>query len=215
MTDLFIINFKAYRKGTGIHAKKLLKELEEIPSSNIIVCLNPADTHLANQTSITCYAQLTHRVEYGSNTGHIPTELVKDLGCEGVIINHSENTLPAEEVDLLVRHATKQGLKSVVCVPTVRKAKKYSSFKPSYIAIEPPSLIGGDVSVSSSQPSLIKDAVNATKNIPLLCGAGVKSAEDVRKAKELGSQGILVASGVVKAESPVRAAKNMIQGFSM
>ena len=35
----------------------------------------------------------------------------------------------------------------------------------------------------------------------LLCGAGIVSGQDVRKAIELGSEGILVASGIVKAKN--------------
>jgi triosephosphate isomerase len=35
-----------------------------------------------------------------------------------------------------------------------------------------------------------------------LCGAGVKTGEDVAMALKLGSEGILVASGVVKAKYP-------------
>jgi len=34
-----------------------------------------------------------------------------------------------------------------------------------------------------------------------LCGAGIVSGQDVSKAKELGSRGILVASGIVKAKN--------------
>ena len=39
---------------------------------------------------------------------------------------------------------------------------------------------------------------NSTK---LLCGAGIVSGEDVARAKQLGSKGILVASGIVKAKN--------------
>jgi len=43
----------------------------------------------------------------------------------------------------------------------------------------------------------VKDSKNKTK---LLCGAGIVSGEDVSKAVELGSKGILVASGIIKAK---------------
>jgi triosephosphate isomerase len=33
----------------------------------------------------------------------------------------------------------------------------------------------------------------------ILCGAGIVSGEDVRKAVELGAEGVLVSSSVVKA----------------
>jgi triosephosphate isomerase len=55
--------------------------------------------------------------------------------------------------------------------------------------------------------------VNSVEKIPVLCGAGVKNGEDVRKAKELGAKGILVASGVVKAENPEEAIRDLLEGF--
>jgi triosephosphate isomerase len=38
--------------------------------------------------------------------------------------------------------------------------------------------------------------------IKVLCGAGITNKEDVKKALELGTVGVLVASGIVKAENP-------------
>ncbi|HEV3432508.1 MAG TPA: hypothetical protein VG098_00795 [Nitrososphaera sp.] len=35
----------------------------------------------------------------------------------------------------------------------------------------------------------------------MICGAGISDKDDVSKAMDLGSQGILVASGVIKAAS--------------
>ena len=54
-----------------------------------------------------------------------------------------------------------------------------------------------------------KKARNSTK---LLCGAGIVTAEDVERAIELGSHGILVASGIVKSRNWNRdkTAKNEI-----
>ena len=73
------------------------------------------------------------------------------------------------------------------------------------IAIEPPELIGSGRAVSKVNPSIITDSINAAKdvdsNVDLLCGAGIVTAEDVEIALELGSQGILIASGVIKAEN--------------
>ena len=54
-------------------------------------------------------------------------------------------------------------------------------------------------------PGLIIKAAEAIKssknNTKLLCGAGIVSGEDVTKAIELGSKGILVASGIIKAKN--------------
>ncbi len=92
---------------------------------------------------------------------------------------------------------------SIVCVKDVAEVKKYVKLNPDYIAIEPPELIGSGKAVSKEKPELIAKAADAVKNsnTKLLCGAGIVSGEDVSKAIELGSKGILVASGIIKAKN--------------
>ena len=93
---------------------------------------------------------------------------------------------------------------SILCVKDVEEVKKYSKLNPDYIAIEPPELIGSGKAVSKEKPELITKAAMAVKsaknNTKLLCGAGIVSGEDVVKAIELGSKGILVASGIIKSK---------------
>jgi triosephosphate isomerase len=92
-----------------------------------------------------------------------------------------------------------------------------ASTHPDYIAVEPPELIGGEVSVSKAKPEVIVDTINDVheidETIPVLCGAGVKDREDVRIAMKLGSRGILVASGVTKAKDPKAAILDLLAGF--
>ena len=94
---------------------------------------------------------------------------------------------------------------SVVCVKDVAEAKKYARLAPDYIAIEPPELIGSGRAVSKEKPELVTKAASGVKSAKnktkLLCGAGIVSGEDVGKAIELGSKGILVASGIIKAKN--------------
>jgi Thiazole biosynthesis protein ThiG. len=46
-----------------------------------------------------------------------------------------------------------------------------------------------------------------------LCGAGIKNREDVAKAIELGSDGILLASGIVKAKDVNAACEEIFRGI--
>ena len=87
----------------------------------------------------------------------------------------------------------------------MREAEKYAKLNPTYIAIEPPELIGTGRAISTERPGLItkslsvvKKARNSTK---LLCGAGIVTSKDVKRAVELGSRGILVASGIIKSRN--------------
>jgi triosephosphate isomerase len=50
--------------------------------------------------------------------------------------------------------------------------------------------------------------VNA--EVVVLCGAGITSGEDVAAAMRLGTEGVLVASGIVKAKNPYK----VMMGFA-
>ena len=94
---------------------------------------------------------------------------------------------------------------SVVCVKSVNEAAKYAKHNPTYIAIEPPELIGTGKAVSKERPEVITRSVLAVKiaknSTKLLCGAGIVSGDDVAKAMQLGANGILVASGIIKSKN--------------
>jgi triosephosphate isomerase len=81
------------------------------------------------------------------------------------------------------------------------------------IAIEPPDLIGTGVAVSKARPELITNAIKRIRSInssvDILCGAGVSTAEDVSKALQLGTHGVLVSSSVVKGKNPSQLLENM------
>ncbi|TLM97662.1 triose-phosphate isomerase, partial [bacterium] len=62
------------------------------------------------------------------------------------------------------------------------------------------------ISVSKAKPEAVTNALQLVKKVnpslTVLCGAGISNAEDVRVALKLGTMGVLLASGVVKAKDP-------------
>jgi triosephosphate isomerase len=154
-------------------------------------------------------------MDYGAHTGYIIPSAIKYAGATGTLINHSEHNLTFnfKEIENRINVAKEAGLEVCVCARTARVAKKIARYKPDYIAVEPAELIGGDISISTAKPQLIKKSVDATYPVPLLVGAGVKNREDVRKGVELGAKGILVASGVVKAKDVKAAIIDLLEGF--
>nr|NIN52781.1 triose-phosphate isomerase [Nitrososphaeria archaeon]NIQ33327.1 triose-phosphate isomerase [Nitrososphaeria archaeon] len=147
-------------------------------------------------------------------TGHISPYYIGELGVEGTLLNHSERKLVLNRIIESLKAAGEAGLKTVLCAATPTEAANVldSGVKVSAVAIEPPELIGTGRAVSRYKPELIEEAAQVIKGykVPLLCGAGIVTGEDVKKAGELGSQGILVASGVVKAPIP----KQVLQDFA-
>jgi triosephosphate isomerase len=82
------------------------------------------------------------------------------------------------------------------------------------VAVEPPELIGGDVSVSQADPDIVENAVDAAAavddSVDVLCGAGISSGEDLVSAGDLGASGVLLASGVAKADEPKEALADLV-----
>jgi len=54
---------------------------------------------------------------------------------------------------------------------------------------------------------------SVNKKVKVLCGAGVKNGKDVSKALELGSEGVLLASGVVKATDKKSVIQDLASGI--
>ena len=153
----------------------------------------------------------------GSATGWVTPSMVKACGCRGTLINHAEHKVDAEAVGQAVAMARELGLVTVVCANTVEDAKILAKFAPDYIAVEPPELIGGDISVTTADPSIVKNTVEQVKAvnpaIRVLCGAGVKNGKDVAAALSLGAEGVLLASGVVKAADPRAVLRDLVSGL--
>ena len=81
-----------------------------------------------------------------------------------------------------------------------------AAMHPDITSVEPPELIGTGISVSKAKPEVITDTVKLVHKVDpqttIFCGAGISTAEDVAIALKLGTRGVLVASGIVKAKDP-------------
>jgi triosephosphate isomerase len=205
---MFIINCKNYNEISGDKINKLAVIAEKISKKHKIqIALAPPHHQLASikKSKLLIFAQHLDDAKVGSTTGYMIPEIVKKSKVNGALINHSEHRISPREITNLVKRLKKLKMKTVVCVKNVREAEKYAKLNPTYIAIEPPELIGTGRAISTERPQLITkavDAVQSAKNTTkLLCGAGIVSGDDVARAKELGSKGILVASGIIKAKN--------------
>ncbi len=207
---LILVNFKTYREGMGENAVRLAKIAEQVhlkTGASIAVAPQLADSKIVIDCSETpVFAQHVDPVGMGQFTGHVLPESVAEAGCIGTLINHSERQLSLEIIKATIKRAREADLATIVCVDTVEKGRQVASFSPEAIAIEPPELIGSGISVSKAKPEVVSGSVTAIKHvnskIRVLCGAGVTNGEDVVAAQKLGAEGILVASGIVKAKDP-------------
>jgi len=213
MRPVYIINFKTYKEATGKKALVLAKICDRVAGqkgARIIVCLQPADICISRKIKIPVFAQHIDPVEKGQTTGYVLADDVRAEGASGTLLNHSEHKIPFGRLKKAVAMCRKNRLKTVVCASTPAEAKKISLLRPDYIAIEPPELIGGKISVSEAKPEIVTRTTRAIRKIPVLCGAGIHQRGDVAKALKLGAKGILVSSAVVKAKNPERFLKGLV-----
>lgn len=205
---MFIINYKNYEEISGDKAVKLAAVASLMAKKYKVKIAIAPPHHLLSAVRNYLGPVLSQHVDnanVGSTTGFVIPELLKKSKISGSLINHSEHRIPSKDIIQLVERLQKLKMISVVCVKDVAEAAKYAKLNPTYIAIEPPELIGSGKAVSTEKPELITKAVQAVSaaknNTKLLCGAGIVSGQDVKKAMDLGSKGILVASGIVKAKN--------------
>ena len=205
-----LVNFKTYLEATGKRAVELSDKIEAVGrDTGVRVGVAPQFcdiAQVASQVEIPVFAQHVDPMAPGAFTGHVLAESVKAAGAAGTIINHSERTIRLLDIEKSVEHAREVGLATVTCASTARLAAAVALSEPDIVAIEPPELIGSGRAVSKERPELITESVrrirNVNPNVKILCGAGITTGEDVYAALKLGTQGILVASGVVKAPKP-------------
>ncbi|MFQ5919496.1 MAG: triose-phosphate isomerase [Thermoplasmata archaeon] len=220
-TPLLILNFKAYPEAVGPRALELARiAQEQSQETGKAVAVAPFTGDLArvaDQVAIPVLAQHCDDRPAGSQTGWIPPEAVRDAGAVGTLLNHAERPLSEAALRATVTRCHDVGLETVVCASDSAAAKSAATTGPTFLAVEPPELIGGDVSVTTANPRIVRETVAQVETIDpdvgVLCGAGVKTGEDVRVALELGTNGVLLASGVVKASSPRRALADLLAGL--
>lgn len=222
MAYYLFVNFKTYEEGTGQKALALAKLLSTFSSeaAEIIPVVQALDLRqIAKDSALKIFAQHADPISFGANTGKILPEALKAAGAFGAVLNHAEDKVSNDSIRATLTRCAQAGLKAMVCAENLQRAKEIAAFSPApdFIAIEPPELIGGEVSVSSAKPELISGSVAAIKKInpkiAAITGAGIKNPVDVAKAIELGTKGVFVSSGIVRAKDQEYAARQLLGGF--
>ena len=215
---VIIVNFKAYREVEGDRAVRLSRLIQKVSTENgVPMAVCPPHLSLgvvARMLEIPVYAQSVDPLPPGPGTGFITPSMLHCTDVKGTLVNHSEHRMPREDVGKAVEMCREVGLDACVCAEDTAEAASMAEFHPAMIAVEPPGLIGGDVSVTTADPAIVSGTVDAViavdPEIAVYCGAGVKTGDDVRTAMDLGAHGVLLASGVVKAKDPEAVLRDLI-----
>ena len=189
-------------------------------SNNVQIMLAPPQNclfYLSQSIKLPLICQHIDDEKIGATTGFIIPELAKSYGAAGSLINHSEHRIEHIHIQKLVERLRQLNMTSIVCAATSKEVGELARLNPNMIAIEPPELIGTGKAVSKVNPSIITDSVKEAgkhfKNIKVICGAGIVDKSDVQSAINLGSQGILIASGLIRSDAWKDKLIELCEGF--
>lgn len=219
---MLFVNFKTYKEGTGAQAVNLLQILNSVQAESgvpIVPVVQVADARLCVEASDNeVWVQHVDAAEYGQHTGWVLPEAVAAQGVRGTFLNHSEHKFPvsSDQLSVAVKRCREVGLGTAVFAADLGELEEVVGLKPDYIAYEPPELIASETtSVAKAKPDVIGKAAEVAKKagIPLIVGAGVKDAEDVRTSLGLGAVGVAVSSAVVLARDPRKVLVELARGF--
>jgi len=212
---LVVVNFKTYSTALGPSAQRLAQQMAATSTTARMVAVVSAFdlSSISSISGLEVWTQHLDPVGQGSHTGWLEPETALTRGAVGTIINHAEHKVSIEHVSKLMAMLP-EGFPICACAADVEEARSLAKLGPTFIAVEPPELIGGDISVTTADPAIVSDTVAAVKevnpSVRVLCGAGVKNGADVAMAIELGTEGVLLASGVTKAENPAAVLADLV-----
>ena len=217
-TPIVILNYKTYLESSGENALELacaLKSASEESGITMVAAPQAADIYrIQDQISLPIFAQHIDPITPGGHTGSNLIETLIEAGIRGSLINHSENRMKLADIDEVIQLCKQNDIESCVCTNNIATSKAIATFSPDAVAVEPPELIGTGIPVSQAQPEVVEDSVKGVKSInkkiKVLCGAGISTGDDMKAAMDLGADGVLLASGIVKAENPKEALLDLV-----
>ncbi len=219
MKPLVVANWKM-NPSTTDEAIKLVEGIKD--KDNFVIC--PPFVFLPLFKGVKKGAQNLFWEKEGAFTGEISPLMLKDLGCEYVIVGHSERRGYFEETDEMVNKKVKAALENslipIVCIGEkegekveeilrreIEEGLKGIDISSVIIAYEPIWAIGTgkacDLNKALERKNLIlnilKEAFNFS-DIPVLYGGSVKSHNASGFIKEADFQGLLVGGASLDPE---------------
>mgnify|MGYP000568991263 FL=1 len=214
-----VVNLKTYESAHGASAEALAEAMAGVHTdARLVAAVSAFDLSavVAAAPNLEVWCQHLDPIGFGSFTGWLHPATAVERGASGTLINHAEHKVSIEHVAMLLDQVP-EGFTVCACAADIEEARALSALQPDYVAVEPPELIGGDVSVTSADPEIVRATAAAVREISeqvgILCGAGVKSGADVAAAIELGTTGVLLASGVTQAEDPAAVVSDLVSAL--
>lgn len=212
-----LLNFKTYTESSGKSALNLAKICEKISNeTGITIAIAPQymDIYQLSQLDIPIFSQHIDPITPGGHTGSVLLDCAIEAGVCGTLINHSEKRMNLADIENTIQLSSKQDIYTILCTNNLKTSQAAALFKPTFIAIEPPELIGSGIPVSQVEPEIVEKTVKSVKKIDptinILCGAGISTGDDLRAALDLGTSGVLLASGIIKTKNQEKSLLDLV-----
>lgn len=215
---MIVVNFKIYEETFGdkaIEMAKICKKVSQKTKVKIIPAVSALDAlRIKNELDMEVWLQNIDEVFEGAKSGSVSPLQAKMLGIDGTLVNHSESKKKPGTIKKILK-VWPSNFVATVCFSSIGQAEGWArNIKPNFIAYEPKELIGSkDKSVATEKPEIIKKMVEKYPKIPILVGAGIHSAKDVKVSLELGAKGILISSYIIKSKNPEKRLEELAGCF--
>jgi len=213
---MIFLSLKTYKESTGQNAIKLLSSVKKVHESSnidIIPVVQPTDIYrVKSELGIEVWAQHADPIDPGRNMGWLSPYALRQSGATGVVINHSEHKLNNDLVKKTFEKAKQYDLKTLIIGHTVEDVISFDSLNPDYICYECPDMIGGKVSMLTSEKENVEKLISVLRR-PLIIGAGISTAEDIKTAVNLKVKGVILASAFVLSDNPEEKLRELVKGF--
>ena len=225
MEPLIIANWKM-NPNTLDKAKELFDSIEKGVKgleADVIIC--PSFGHLS-LSGLKKGAQNCHFEQKGAYTGEMSVQMLKDLGCQYVIVGHSERRTHFSETNELINKKIQAVLDAklipIFCIGETEQERKDDQVKQvlqeqiesglkgisfsGIIAYEPVWAIGTGNACDVEEAKRMKELISKIipSGIPLLYGGSANSKNTEGYIKEAGFAGLLVGGASLKPDEFVK-----------
>lgn len=214
---VFEIGLKGY--AYGAEAVRLARAADRLARQlDVTVIFDPQAVDIsavARETRhLHVFSQHMDPVAVGRGVGGVLAEAIKEAGATGTMLNHSERRMTLADINRAIRRAGEVGLATMVCADSPEEAAAIALLGPSIVLAEPPELIATGRSAATEMRGFVERTIELVGRIDpriiVMCGAGIRTAEDVANMIALGVGGTGSSSGILMASDPVAEMESMI-----
>jgi triosephosphate isomerase len=217
---VFEIGLKGY--AWGAEAVRLARAADELAAElGLSIVFDPQAVDIpavARETRhVLVFSQHLDPVVPGRGVGAMLAEAVRDAGADGVMLNHSERPMTLADIAGAIRRARAVGLATMVYADSPEEAAAVAMLGPDIVLAEPPDLIETSRSAATQMRAFVERSVELVgrvdPRIVVMCGAGIRTADDVTAMMALGVGGTGSSSGILRAPDPIAAMRSMVRAM--